>query len=52
MIDYSDKFFAGMRNCDIVMLTFFAFLFQIISKVGSPVTNKLCCIEKSISEVS
>ena len=37
---------------NIVVLTLFAFLFQIIGKVGSPVTNKLRCIEKSIPEVA
>ena len=51
VVNHPDEFFAGMRDCDILMLTLFAFLLQIIRKVRRPIANELCRIKKSISEV-
>ena len=52
MVDHSDEFLTGVRNCYVVMLAFAAFLGKILGKGIVPITDKLCGIEKSVAQIS
>ena len=52
MVDYPDEFFTGMGNCYVVMLAFAAFLGEVFGKSIVPLTDKLCSVEKSVTQIS
>ena len=52
MVDNSDEFFTGVRNCYVVMLTFAAFFSKVFSEGIIPITDKLCGIKKCITQIS
>ena len=52
MVNHSDEFLAGMRDRYVVMLAFAAFLGEVFGKGIIPTTDKLCGIEKSVSQIS
>ena len=52
MVDHSDEFLAGMRDRYVVMLAFAAFLSQIFGKGIIPITDKLCSVKKSVTQIS